>query len=118
MKITGAGKLYLNMSGDIRHTLECRGDGGQIVAFDISQEYRDAVRSDALPQNKDDHIDGDAFTRQEWKQLLKEYPEIWDPTKGADLMGYPISCWETSGRPSFPDPDESFRKVDSHLDDA
>ncbi|WP_101255271.1 DUF6531 domain-containing protein [Streptomyces barkulensis] len=87
--ITGNGKLYVNMSGDIRHTTEFRGDGGQIVAFDVPRAYRDAVRADALPQDKDEHPDGSAFTRQEWKQLLKEYPEISDPTKGPDLYGIP-----------------------------
>ncbi|MDG9704423.1 DUF6531 domain-containing protein [Streptomyces sp. DH37] len=87
--ITGHGKLYVNMSGDIKHTTEFRGDGGQIVAFDVPREYRDAIRAAALPQNKDDHPDGSAFTRQEWKQLLKEYPEISDPTKGPDLYGIP-----------------------------
>ncbi|MFD7457868.1 MULTISPECIES: DUF6531 domain-containing protein [unclassified Streptomyces] len=87
--ITGNGKLYLNMSDDIRHTTEFRGDGGQIVSFDVPREYRDSIRESALPQNKDDHPDGEAFTRQEWKELLKEYPEISDPTKGPDLYGIP-----------------------------
>jgi hypothetical protein len=59
------------------------------VSFDVPKEYRDAIREAALPQNKDDHPDGDAFTRQEWKELLKEYPEISDPTKGPDLYGIP-----------------------------
>ncbi|MBN0046307.1 RHS repeat protein [Streptomyces actuosus] len=87
--ITGNGKLYVNMSDDIRHTVEYRGDGGQIVSFEVSRDYRDSIRESALPQNKDDHPDGDAFTRQEWKELLKEYPEISDPTKGPDLYGIP-----------------------------
>ncbi|SEF08638.1 DUF6531 domain-containing protein [Streptomyces sp. Ag109_O5-10] len=87
--ITGKGKLYLNMSGDIRHTLEYRGDGGQIVSFKISEDYLAKVRESALPQNKDDHPDGDAFSRTEWKGLLQEYPEISDPTKGKDLYGIP-----------------------------
>ncbi|SCK19392.1 DUF6531 domain-containing protein [Streptomyces sp. WMMB 322] len=85
--ISGNGKLYLNMSGDIRHTTEFRGDGGQIVAFDVSREYRDSVRDAALPQNRADHPDGDSFTKAEWRQLLQEYPEISDPTKGPDLYG-------------------------------
>ena len=89
MTITGNGKLCVNMSDDIRHTIECRGDGGQILSFDVSREYRDSTRDSALPQNKDDHPDGDAFTRKEWKELLKEYPEISDPTKGPDLYGIP-----------------------------
>ncbi|MCH0567596.1 RHS repeat domain-containing protein, partial [Streptomyces sp. MUM 2J] len=87
--ITGNGKLYVNMSDDIRHTVEYRGDGGQIVSFEVSRDYRDSIRESALPQNKDDHPDGDAFTRQEWKELLKEYAEISDPTKGPDLYGIP-----------------------------
>ena len=89
MTITGKGKLYLNMSGNIKHTLEYRGDGGQIVSFKISEDYLAKVRESALPQNKDDHPDGDAFTRTEWKGLLQEYPEISDPTKGKDLYGIP-----------------------------
>ncbi|MER8068830.1 putative T7SS-secreted protein [Streptomyces sp. NPDC094034] len=87
--ITGHGKLYLNMSGDIRHTVEFRSDGGQIVSYEIPRSYRDSIHNDALPQNKDDHPDGSAFTRQEWKALLKEYPEISDPTKGPHLYGIP-----------------------------
>ncbi|MGD9482218.1 hypothetical protein WDH52_02985 [Streptomyces sp. TRM70308] len=77
------------MSGDITHTIAYRGDSGQILSFDVPAEYRDSIRSDALPQNKDAHPDGDAFTRKEWKQLLKIYPEISNPTKGADLYGIP-----------------------------
>ncbi|NLU71303.1 type IV secretion protein Rhs [Streptomyces sp. HNM0575] len=85
--IGGKGKLYLNMSGDISHTTDFRGDSGQIIAFDVSREYRDSLRDAALPQDKSDHPDGDAFTKAEWRQLLKEYPEISDPTKGPDLYG-------------------------------
>ncbi|MBP5937935.1 RHS repeat-associated core domain-containing protein [Streptomyces acidiscabies] len=92
--LTGKGKLYVNMSDDIRHTIEYRGDGGQIVSFDVSREYRDWIRESALPQNKDDHPDGDSFTRGEWKELLKEYPEISDPTKGSDLYGIPHKLFD------------------------
>ncbi|MFE6127835.1 putative T7SS-secreted protein [Streptomyces sp. NPDC056437] len=87
--ITGHGKLYLNMSGDMKHTVEFRSDSGQIVSYDVPKSYRDSIHDDALPQNKDDHPDGSAFTRQEWKALLKEYPEISDPTKGPHLYGIP-----------------------------
>ncbi|WP_405863811.1 hypothetical protein [Streptomyces sp. NBC_00005] len=87
--ITAKGKLYLNMSGNIKHTLEYRGDGGQIASFKISEDYLVKVRESARPQNKDDHPDGDASTRTEWKGLLQEYPEISDPTKGKDLYGIP-----------------------------
>ncbi|MEU2623871.1 DUF6531 domain-containing protein, partial [Streptomyces sp. NPDC007157] len=87
--ITGKGKLYLNMSGNINHTLEYRGADGQIVSFKIPEDYLVKIRESALPQNKDDHPDGGAFTRTEWKGLLQEYPEISDPTKGKDLYGIP-----------------------------
>lgn len=87
--ITGHGKLYLNMSGDMKHTVEFRSDGGQIVSYEVPKSYRDSIHENALPQNKADHPDGDAFTRQEWKALLKEYPEISDPTKGPHLYGIP-----------------------------
>ncbi|MGW6358225.1 DUF6531 domain-containing protein [Streptomyces sp. NPDC055092] len=92
--ITGKGKLYVNMSDDITHTVEFRGEGGQIVSFDIPKEYRDSIRDSALPQDKDDHPDGDAFTRKEWKELLKEYPEISDPTRGPDLYGIPAKLFD------------------------
>ncbi|MEU3703161.1 putative T7SS-secreted protein [Streptomyces anulatus] len=87
--ITGHGKLYLNMSGDMKHTVEFRSDGGQIVSYEVPKSYRDSIHENALPQNKADHPDGEAFTRQEWKALLKEYPEISDPTKGPHLYGIP-----------------------------
>ncbi|MER5514549.1 hypothetical protein [Streptomyces sp. NPDC002763] len=83
------GKLYLNMSGNVKHTLEYRAADGQIVSFEISEDYLVEIRESALPQNKDDHPDGDAFTRTEWKGLRQEYPEISDPTKGKDLYGIP-----------------------------
>ncbi|MET9499921.1 RHS repeat-associated core domain-containing protein, partial [Streptomyces sp. NPDC006552] len=92
--ITGKGKLYVNMSDDISHTLHFRGSDDQIIAFDLPREYRDAIRESALPQDKDDHPDGDAFTRAEWKELLKEYPEISDPTKGPDLYGIPVKLFD------------------------
>ncbi|MGC5365353.1 putative T7SS-secreted protein [Streptomyces sp. DT24] len=87
--ITGHGKLYLNMSGDMKHTVEFRSDSGQIVSYEVPKSYRDSIHENALPQNKADHPDGDAFTRQEWKALLKEYPEISDTTKGPHLYGIP-----------------------------
>ncbi|MEU3319547.1 hypothetical protein [Streptomyces sp. NPDC006785] len=87
--ITGHGKLYLHTSGDMKHTVEFRSNGGQIVSYEIPKSYRDSIHENALPQNKADHPDGYAFTRQEWKALLKEYPEISDPTKGPHLYGIP-----------------------------
>ena len=47
--VSGNGKLCVNMSDGIRHTIEYRGDGGQILSFDVSREYRDSIRDSALP---------------------------------------------------------------------
>ncbi|WP_055564559.1 DUF6531 domain-containing protein [Streptomyces atriruber] len=84
--ITGKGSLYVNLSGDIRHTVEFRGEGGQIVQFKISEEFRDKIRKLAVPQKQPEGL---GFTDAEWKQLKKFYPEISDPTKGPDLYGIP-----------------------------
>lgn len=47
--ITGNGKLCVNMSDDIRHTIECRGDGGHtdstITAY---QAYPQEIAEPAL----------------------------------------------------------------------
>ncbi|WP_405913081.1 DUF6531 domain-containing protein [Streptomyces sp. NBC_00963] len=84
--ITGKGSLYVNLSGDLRHTVKFRGDGGQIVSFRISEEFRDKIRRTAIPQKQPEGL---GFTNAEWKQLKKIYPEISDPTMGEDLYGIP-----------------------------
>ncbi|MGW7405923.1 RHS repeat-associated core domain-containing protein, partial [Streptomyces sp. NPDC054833] len=86
--ITGKGFLYVNLSGDIRHTVEFRGDGGQIVEFQISQAYRDKLRRTAIPQQQPPGL---GFTDEEWRQLKRICPEISDPTMGDDLYGIPGS---------------------------
>ncbi|WP_405890489.1 DUF6531 domain-containing protein [Streptomyces sp. NBC_00133] len=86
--ITGKNQLYLNMSGKIEHTLEFRGDSGQIVSFDVPKSYVDEVRKWAVPQEMPRDLD---FTKAEWKEVKKYYPEISDPTKGTDLYGMPGS---------------------------
>ncbi|MFF0478334.1 putative T7SS-secreted protein [Streptomyces sp. NPDC004284] len=84
--ISGNNQLYVNMSGDIRHTIEFRGDNGQIVSFEVPKSFVDDIRRNAVPQ---DQPDGLGFTKQEWKQVKKFYPEISDPTRGTDLYGLP-----------------------------
>ncbi|MET9801630.1 putative T7SS-secreted protein [Streptomyces sp. NPDC006368] len=86
VSITGNNQLYVNMSGDIRHTVEFRGDGGQIVSFEVPKSFVDEIRQNAVPQKQPDDL---GFTKQEWKQLKKYYPEISDPTMGPDLYGLP-----------------------------
>ncbi|WP_328299805.1 DUF6531 domain-containing protein [Streptomyces sp. NBC_00435] len=84
--IDGNNHLYVNMSGDLRHTVEFRGDNGQIVAFDVPKSFVDDIRAKAVPQEQPDGL---GFTKQEWKQVKQIYPEISDPTRGTDLYGLP-----------------------------
>lgn len=84
--ISGNNQLYVNMSGDIKHTVEFRGDGGRIVSFEVPKSFVEDVRRHAVPQ---DQPDGLGFIKQEWKQVKKYYPDISDPTKGTDLYGLP-----------------------------
>ncbi|MFJ6703555.1 MULTISPECIES: DUF6531 domain-containing protein [unclassified Streptomyces] len=84
--ITGKGALYVNLSGDIGHTVRFRGEGGQIVEFQISSEFREQIRRTAIPQKQPDGL---GFTKDEWKQLKRICPEISDPTMGDDLYGIP-----------------------------
>ncbi|MEU3983947.1 putative T7SS-secreted protein [Streptomyces sp. NPDC026672] len=84
--VTGNNQLYVNMSGDIKHTIEFRGDGGQIVSFEVPKGFVEDIRREAVPQKQPDGL---GFTKQEWKQLKKYYPEISDPTMGPDLYGLP-----------------------------
>ncbi|MGW5675170.1 hypothetical protein ACWEV4_08805 [Streptomyces sp. NPDC003860] len=44
------------------------------------------VRRDAVPQEQPPDL---GFTKAEWKELKKSYPEISDPTRGTDLYGLP-----------------------------
>ncbi|WP_030252795.1 DUF6531 domain-containing protein [Streptomyces violens] len=91
VSITGKGHLYLNMSGDIRHTLTFRSEEGgyqEIVAFDVPKSFVDDLRRTAVPQ---ENPPGSGFTKDEWRQLKKISPEISDPTKGDDLYGIPRS---------------------------
>ncbi|WP_419995967.1 RHS repeat-associated core domain-containing protein [Streptomyces boninensis] len=91
VSITGKGHLYVNMSGDIRHTRDFRSaeEGYQeIVAFDVPKSYVDQIRRTAVPQQ---NPPGLGFTDDEWRQMKKISPEISDPTKGDDLYGIPRS---------------------------
>ncbi|MFD5649920.1 RHS repeat-associated core domain-containing protein [Streptomyces sp. NPDC127039] len=83
--ITGKGALYVNLSGDIGHTVRFRGESGQIVEFQISAEFREKIRRTAVPQEEP----GLGFSKAEWKQMKRICPEISDPTMGDDLYGIP-----------------------------
>lgn len=84
--ITGQGALYVNLSGDIGHTVRFRGEGGQIVEFQISADFREKIRRTAIPQEQPDGL---GFTKEEWRKPKKICPEISDPTMGDDLYGIP-----------------------------
>ncbi|GGY12438.1 type IV secretion protein Rhs [Streptomyces minutiscleroticus] len=99
--ISGNNQLYVNMSGDIKHTVEFRGDGGRIVSFEVPKSFVEDVRRHAVPQ---DQPDGLGFIKQEWKQVKKYYPEISDPTKGPDLYGLPGEVIEKMRRVIIPGP--------------
>ncbi|MGW5331287.1 putative T7SS-secreted protein [Streptomyces bauhiniae] len=91
VSITGKNQLYINMSGDIKHTLEFRSDGGQIVSFEVPKGFVEEIRSRAIPQEQPPDW---GFSKQEWKQIKKYYPEISDPTRGVDLYGLPAEVVE------------------------
>ncbi|MFH8614263.1 DUF6531 domain-containing protein [Streptomyces sp. NPDC017979] len=87
VRISGKNSLYVNMSDDIRHTTEFRKDEpGQIVSFEVPKSFVEYVRRDAVPQEQPPDL---GFTKAEWKELKKSYPEISDPTRGTDLYGLP-----------------------------
>jgi hypothetical protein len=86
--VTGKGALYVNLSGNMKHTVEYRGEGGQILEFQVSAEYLEKIRRTAVPQK---NPEGSGFTDDEWRQIKKICPEISDPTKGTDLYGIPTS---------------------------
>ncbi|MDT7846994.1 hypothetical protein [Streptomyces justiciae] len=71
MTITGMGAIYVNLSGDMNHTVEFRGEGGQIVDFQVSAEYLDNVRRTVVPQKQPD---GMGFTDDEGRQIKEDLP--------------------------------------------
>ncbi|UED86106.1 DUF6531 domain-containing protein [Streptomyces profundus] len=86
VSIAGRQHLYVNLSNDIRHTLNFRGGQGEIVSFQLRQSFLDRVRSTAIPQRNPGN-----YTPEQWKQMKQTHPEISDPTKGDDLYGLPGS---------------------------
>ncbi len=34
----------------MKHTVEFRSDGGQIVSYEVPESYRDSIHENALPQ--------------------------------------------------------------------
>ncbi|MBT2472098.1 hypothetical protein J7E97_30615, partial [Streptomyces sp. ISL-66] len=84
VSINGDGMLHLNMSGNIAHTEQFRGSGGQIVAFDVPSSYVAQVRSAAIDQRRPP-----GMSRRQWNISSSGRPQIDDPGKGPDLYGIP-----------------------------
>lgn len=84
VSINGDGMLHLNMSGNIAHTEQFRGSGGQIVAFDVPSSYVAQVRSAAIDQRRPS-----GMSRRQWNIFSSGRPQIDDPGKGPDLYGLP-----------------------------
>ncbi|WP_030068585.1 RHS repeat-associated core domain-containing protein [Streptomyces natalensis] len=87
--LRGKQHLYVNMSNDIKHTTEYRKGQSrpdEILAFDMPKSYLEKVRETAVPQGAPDGWEG---TKQDWKKLKSDKPEISDPTQGPDLYGIP-----------------------------
>lgn len=84
VSINGDGMLHLNMSGNIAHTEQFRGSGGQLVAFDVPTSYVDQVRSAAISQRRPS-----GMSRRQWNIFSSGRPQIDDPGRGPDLYGLP-----------------------------
>lgn len=80
---SGSGQLYLNMTGDIAHSIGFKGD--HIVAFDVPRSFVDGVAADSLPQRMPSDWPG---TRREWNLARKSAP---DQSDGPGLFGLPNS---------------------------
>ncbi|MCX4756998.1 RHS repeat-associated core domain-containing protein [Kitasatospora purpeofusca] len=76
---SGSGSLYLNMTGDISHSLGFKGD--QLVAFHVPTSFVRQLSEASLPQRMPR---GWAGTRREWNQALKMAP---DQSDGPGLFG-------------------------------
>ncbi|WP_420715727.1 RHS repeat domain-containing protein [Streptomyces sp. SBT349] len=90
--ISGRQQLYVNLSGDMAHTVNFRDGVGEIVAFDVQNSFLDQVRRTAVPQQNPVMENGETlFSAAEWREMKRHAPEISDPTMGDDLYGIPGS---------------------------
>jgi hypothetical protein len=76
---SGSGSLYLNMTGDIGHSLGFKGD--QLVAFDVPTSFVRQLSEASLPQRMPRGWPG---TKREWNRALKMAP---DQSDGPGLFG-------------------------------
>jgi len=81
--------LYVNMSGDRRHTDHYQPEaGGRVQSFEVPVSYLERIRADAVPQDQK-NFTGTVPDGTSWKEYKKQFPEISDPTMGPDLYGIP-----------------------------
>lgn len=52
VSVHGDGYLYVNLSGDIGHSIAYRGANSEIIAFDLPKSYVDELTSSVAPQRK------------------------------------------------------------------
>ncbi|MGW2230617.1 DUF6531 domain-containing protein [Streptomyces formicae] len=90
VSLTGNGSLYVNMTGDVSHSLKFKGD--QLVSFDVPSKVVDDIAKDSLPQRKPRGWPG---TNREWAQLRKVAP---DRSDGPGLFGLPDNGARGVGR--------------------
>ncbi|MEU1274984.1 ricin-type beta-trefoil lectin domain protein [Streptomyces sp. NPDC005799] len=76
---SGSGALYLNMTGDISHSLEFKGD--QLIAFEVPTSYIEELSEASLPQRMPPGWEG---TKREWNLARKMAP---DQSDGPGLFG-------------------------------
>ncbi|MGK4580347.1 RHS repeat-associated core domain-containing protein [Kitasatospora sp. HPMI-4] len=90
--------LYVNMSGDRRHTDEYQADvpkGGRIQSFEVPKSYLEHVRNNSVHQRLETQIKHEGFMsvppegHQDWAAYKSKFYEISDPTQGPDLYGIP-----------------------------
>ncbi len=81
VSLTGSGSLYVNMAGDISHSVSFKGD--QLIAFDVPRSYVDAVGAASLPQRIPPGWSG---SKRDWNRARKMAP---DQSDGPGLFGLP-----------------------------
>jgi hypothetical protein len=72
---------YLNMTGDISHSLAFKGD--QLVSFEVPKSFVDEIAQESLPQRKPDDWEG---STRDWNRARKIAP---DQSDGPGLFGLP-----------------------------
>jgi hypothetical protein len=96
VSISGEGYLYLNMSGDISHSIGFRGGDSEIVAFDIPSDYADEIASSVAPQRKPR---GWAGSQREWNHYVSSSVQKSDDP---GLYGIPGSMLDELQRQIIP----------------